>query len=207
MTNTKIVGNAFFTPLKDEEVSEKYGKIIGIYRREADRQRIGAEEPLCYRVAAGFSLCDAHKIGPSRRYTDLGDEVTEEKLAFWLPRPVSGSQPMSARTQLMMLADLRQHLGLPEGHLSGFGRASLLAGLIMTHYAVTDKNVLHSDFGCCRTDTPGRTEGGSGLNVYFGRGENRDLPALSIGAYDDGRPYMVQRMPPKCVFALGLEDT
>lgn len=151
----------YFTPITDADVPTEHQATLAKYRKLAEEHGVSANVPLCYRVRAGFTLkSHAPQVGPC--YEDFWylqgwnfeDKPTEDCLVFWVPRLVTGSTSKTVDEQRNLLSDLRQHLELPEYHLSGFGEVAFVAGLILSHFKVTDEHV-PLETSWARTDTCG----------------------------------------------------
>ncbi len=54
--------------------------------------------------------------------------------------------------QIQLLADFRTKLELPTNHMSGFGKVSLVAGLILAHFKATGERIPLNEYWV-RTDT------------------------------------------------------
>ncbi|OGH73855.1 MAG: hypothetical protein A3C90_01265 [Candidatus Magasanikbacteria bacterium RIFCSPHIGHO2_02_FULL_51_14] len=149
---TKPQETGYFVAISDAEVPEQYRHTFVAYRRLGIELGVREQVPLCYRVRAGFTLkTHAPQVGPCLdRFHDLqdaplADKPTSNCLAFWVPRVVPGSTSKSVVAQMELLAELRRKRGLPAHHLSSFGSAALVAGLILAHFKATGERVpLHS---------------------------------------------------------------
>ncbi len=156
-----ILTKIYFIPVADEHVSEKHQAKLAKYRKIASEhpQPVPMTAPLCYQVRAGYTLkTHAPKTGPCRKNFqylwdwNFPDEGTEDCLAFWVPRILTYSTSKTKDQQLQLLANLQTKLELPVHHMSGFGKASLVAGLILAHFKVTGERIpLNKDL--VRTDT------------------------------------------------------
>jgi hypothetical protein len=138
----------YFTPLPDADVSEHHQVTLVKYRRLAAEHGVPATTAVCYRVRAGFTLkTHAPKAGPCHdgfaylQSWGFPDEPTSDSLVFWVPRILGGSTCKTKDQQIALLADLRGKLELPAHHMSGFGKVSLLAGLILAHCKATGERV------------------------------------------------------------------
>ena len=138
----------YFTPLADADVPAEHQATLAKYRKLAAEHGVAENVPLCYRVRAGFTLKHhAPQAGPC--YKDFEylqdwnfeDRPTADCLVFWVPRLVQSSTSKTVDEQRKLLSNLRQRLELPKQHLTGFGEASLVAGLIMAHFKATDERV------------------------------------------------------------------
>lgn len=162
----------------------KYGweearRIVGEWRQLA--QSLGYTGPVAWRVRGGFTFKKhAPKLGqyyfkPKRKrgqYADeeiddtkdwdWKDEPTRKAVVFWVPRLVKDSVRKEAAEQLALLGDLRRERKLPPNHLSFYGNAALLSGLMLTHYKLTGERVPLDEFRI-RTDTNHGKSGGLGL--------------------------------------------
>jgi hypothetical protein len=149
----------FITPLADADVPQYHQETLKKYRQLAAEHGVPTTVAVCYRVRGGFTLrTHAPKAGPCRRQFDyiqgwkFLDEPTTDSLVFWVPRLLKDSVMKTYDEQMAFLAEMRQRLGLPEHHLSGFGKISLLASLILAHFKATGERV-PLDRCWIRTDT------------------------------------------------------
>lgn len=149
----------FFTPIHDSEVPSEHQATLAKYRALATEWGVPAKTDICYRVRAGFTLKQhAPKLGPC--YNDFqylqdwkfSDTPTSDCLVFWIPCVVPGSTSKNVAEQLRLLAETRIRLELPSHHLSSFGSAALLSGLILAHFKATGERV-PKDCLWVRTDT------------------------------------------------------
>jgi hypothetical protein len=153
----KIAQNTFFIPFSDNEAPEKFMETAFNWRKLA--AELGYTGPVIWKVKEGFTLkYHAPKAGPcyeNFQYLqdwELKNEPTKESLAFWIPRLVAGSKDKKVEEQIVILAKLRQRFRIPNHHLTSFGSAALLSGLILTHFKrVGERIPLKSEW--TRTDT------------------------------------------------------
>ncbi|MDD2786052.1 MAG: hypothetical protein PHS79_04145 [Patescibacteria group bacterium] len=154
-----IVEPEYFIPLTDAEAvallveSGKYVEevakvIVGKYRKLAIEHKVPVTTPICYRVRVGYTLkTHAPKSGPCRKDFNylqdwrFEDTPTSDSLVFWVPRILRDSTSKTKSEQLNLLAGLHTELELPAHHMSGFGRAGLVAGLILAHFKATGERV------------------------------------------------------------------
>lgn len=143
----------FFTPLQDNGVPQERQPTLAKYRAAATAWDVPATTAICYRVRKGFTLKQhTPEIGPHLKDWKFPNESTKDCLVFWIPRLVPESLSKTVSEQLQLLAELRARFQLPPHHLSSFGSASLLAGLILTHRASGGEHVPDDSFWA-RTDT------------------------------------------------------
>lgn len=123
--------------------------------------------PVCWRVKAGFTLKHhAPKAGPCHRgFSHLQDwkfldEPTKDGIVFWIPRLLEGSTAKNVDEQTALLADTRKRYELPNHHLTSYGSAALLTGLILAHFKASGERVPLNQLWT-RTDT--RSAGGGRL--------------------------------------------
>jgi hypothetical protein len=129
----------FFTPIADDQVPDQHRDTVSKYRWLANEHRVELAEPVCYSVRAGFTLRHhAPRLGLCRHgfyelqaERNFPDQPTSESVVFLVPRQLQDSHSKTVNEQKQLLADLRGRLGLPAHHLTGFGQASLLSGLIL----------------------------------------------------------------------------
>lgn len=166
----------FFTPLADADVPAEHRATLAKYRKLASEHDVPATSPVCYRVKAEFTLKGhAPKAGPCRegfqylQHWSFSDEPTAGCLVFWVPRTVAGSMSKTASEQLELLSNLRARLELPAHHMSGFGQASLVAGLILAHFQATGERT-PLNCGWVRTDTRDADGRRLRLGVFDGAG-------------------------------------
>lgn len=186
-----------FSPVSDKDLSEELRETAAKWRRLA--AELGHAGPVAWKVRAGFTLKQhAPKAGPCyenfaylQGWALRNDEPTRDGIVFWIPRLLPGSTAKIVDEQKALLADLRQRYDLPATHLTSFGSAALLAGLILAHFKITGERVpldrywvridtLDSD-GCrCRLGN----FGGQGLGCDgYGWGSHRhgDLGCFALG--------------------------
>ncbi len=193
--------NRFFVPLSDQDVPAGLAETANKWRKLA--AELGYTGPVAWRVRAGFTLkVHAPKAGPC--YKNFGDpqywslkndEPTANSLVFWVPRLVPKSMGKSVDEQMSILGDLQERFGLPAYHLSNYGSAALLAGLIFSHFKRTGErtplkklwartNTLGSYRGCCGCLSLGDFgEGGlsSGDDFFWGVGGYSGLGCFPLG--------------------------
>ena len=137
-----------FRPLQDEEVPERLADLLQKWRLMA--AVLNYYGPVAWLVPAGVTL-KKHlpKLGPCRgefqhlQSWNFADEPTSRSLAFWIPRVIPDTRGKSTLWQLRVLETIRSKecYRLPEHHLSNFGQASILAGLIFCHFRYSDEKV------------------------------------------------------------------
>lgn len=163
-----VCGKIFFTYLSDEEaittlVDRKAYERRGSERIVREWRRIATTldftGPVVVLVRSGFGLKAAPGLGPCyEQWVYLQDwkfknsEPTVDLLAFFVPRLVADSTNKNQNEQLEILATLREIHTLPGHHLSRFGDANLLAGLILSHFQRTGERTPLNRFWV-RTDT------------------------------------------------------
>ena len=165
----EIAKNTFFFPLSDNEVPPRLqdGRQIGHRSMAAE---LGYTGPVAWHVKEGFTLkLHAPKVGPCRenfQYLqdwNFPDPPSQNSLVWWIPRWIPEINEKNVKDQLDILASFRQRFSLPAHHLSGFGPASTLAGLILRHFKRTGERVpLGGNW--VRTDTLDV----DGLRLYLG---------------------------------------
>lgn len=188
----------YFTPLSDIDVPAEHQETLAKYRKLAAEYGVANSVPLCYRVTGGFTLKD-HAPQAGRCFRAFGylkdwnfaDKPTKYSLAFWVPRLVKGSTSKTVDEQRQLLPKLRKRLELPEHHLSGFGEASLVAGLILAQFKATGERVpasrMYARTDTCladgkRLDLGGFDEGGLCCDIWHQTGENPDnLGVFALG--------------------------
>ncbi|MFA6130842.1 MAG: hypothetical protein WC730_01095 [Patescibacteria group bacterium] len=191
----------YFTPVLDHDVPERYAATLAKYRQLAREHDVADTTPVCYRVRAGFTLKKhVPKAGPcyeNFQYLqgwNFPDEATSDCLVFWVPRALSGSTCRTRREQVELLSSLRAKLELPAHHMSGFGKAALLAGLVLAHFKATGERIPLDRFWV-RTDTCNADGGRLNLGSFDGIGL-----LCSGGGFDDVADVNLG------VFALGVEE-
>ncbi len=190
----KAVENNYFEPLSDEQAIEllcpkKEGceeddewpkkrkqteHTVAQWRKLA--AELGYTGPVAWKVRAGFTLKKhAPKAGPCHNdfkylqdWEFANDEPTKQRLVFWIPRLVKDSTRKNIRKQKQLSDELRTRFELPEHHLSSYGSATLLSGLILRYFKQTGERV-PLKIMAVRTDT--RRMGGSRL-ILFGFGSD-----------------------------------
>lgn len=161
----------------------------------------GYTGPVAWKVRAGFTL-KQHAPQASPCYEQFGylqdwelknDEPTVDSIVFWVPRLLEGSVSKDVEEQKALMTDVRARYELPEGHLSCFGSAVLIAGLILAHFKRTgERTPLRNLY--VRSDTILADGGRLGLGGFDGTGLD-----CSSWDYDGGADEGVG------VFALGVE--
>lgn len=158
---TTIDINNFFVPISDEDVPDKFMETLVKWRKLAsDLGYFGYTGPVVWRVCPGFTLkAHASLAGPcyeAFEYLKLwvlqNDEPTKSAYVFFIPSLAEDSTRKNVEDQKTLLAETRKRYSLPEHHLSNFGSAAMLSGLILGHLKHTgDKSSLVSCM--VRTDT------------------------------------------------------
>lgn len=138
---TEMVSNIHhLTPLSDKDLAECLQSVAVKWHRLA--AKLGYTGPVAWRVRAGFTLKHhAPQAGPCfdnfnylQDWKLKNDEPTEESIVFWIPRLVSKSTSKTVAEQMTLLKSLRKRLKLPDHHLTSFGSAALISGLILAHF-------------------------------------------------------------------------
>jgi hypothetical protein len=170
---TEAVENTFFAPISDKDLAEDLREVAAKWRRLA--AELGYAGPVAWKVRAGFTLKQhAPKAGPCEQnfaylqdWELRNDEATKDSVVFWIPRLLPGSTAKTADEQTKLLSDLRQRYDLPASHLTSFGSAALLAGLILAQFKLTGERVP--------------------LDRYWTRTDalNADGDRLVLGAFDE----------------------
>ena len=152
------IRDTFVTPLEDGQVTEALKACLSGWRALATS--LGYTGPVAWQVRKGFTLkAHASKAGPCYKNWDYlqtwglrNDEPTKDSTVFWIPHLVEGSRSKSVQDQLSLLWEVRVKYSLPSAHLTSFGSAALLSGLILAHSKRTgDRVPLESLWA--RTDT------------------------------------------------------
>ncbi len=138
----------YFTPISDDDVPGSHQLTVTKYRRLATELDVPETTAVCYRVRAGFTLqvlAGSVELfnGDGFTFPDRGfpDVPTQDGLVFWVPRIVAGTTSRTADEQVQVLAALRTRLDLPAHHLTNFGDATLVTGLILAHHRATGERV------------------------------------------------------------------
>lgn len=154
----EAVQNTFFLPISDKDLPQQLQSVVTKWRKLASD--FGYVGPVAWRVKAGFTLKGhAPQAGPCYEgYKYLqdwnleNDTPTMDGIVFWIPRLVEGSTSKNVKEQQKLLGEVRTRYDLPEHHLTSYGSAALLSGLIHAHFKRTGErtplNGLYS-----RTDT------------------------------------------------------
>lgn len=179
----------WFEPFTDQEAIEWYvhcahrkytitqaSRIIGQYRCLTVRQGVSEAVPLHYLACAGVTLKQhMPMIGPcvqDFKYLqewEFNDVPTEKSLVSWVPCLTQYSMSKNAKEQLVELGTLRGEMELPDHHLSSFGSATIIAGLMLAHYRTTKEKVPSCGYWV-RTDT---RMGFDSLSLYWNDGQLR----------------------------------
>jgi hypothetical protein len=138
--------NTYFFPVSDQDARAQFGEQIPHLETSVPAWRHLAAEhgyagPILWEVREGFTLKHhAPKFGPCRQdfqYLQgwkFEDPPSGKALVFWIPRLLHGTVKKNVQEQLGLLAEARKRYDLPEHHLSSFGQAGLLAGLILAEF-------------------------------------------------------------------------
>lgn len=159
-------------------------KLVASWRKLASDH--GYTGPIAWQVRAGFTLkSHAPQAGPC--YEQFGylqdwelknDEPTVDSIVFWVPRLLEGSVSKNVEEQKAFMTDVRVRYELPEHHMSSFGSAALMAGLVLAHFKRTGERTPLRNF-YARSDT--FHAGGNRLDLG-----NFDENGLSCDGWDDG---------------------
>ena len=202
----EIAESTYFTSLSDDEAAKllapKYRKkeaacLVRAWRKFASDS--GYTGPVVWKVRAGFTL-KLHAPKAGRCYDNwkylqgwelVNDKPTEDTLIFWIPVLLPDSPTKTVNQQMELFVKFRKDYKLPEHHLSSFGSAAELAGLIMAHAKRTGKRVPERCYWA-RTDT--LRAGGDRLNLgvfdgsglycddwYWGDGADGYLGCFALG--------------------------
>lgn len=152
------VETLFFSPISDKDLPEELREVAVKWHRLASE--LGYAGLIAWKVRAGFTLKQhAPKAGPCEQnfaylqdWRLQNDEPTKDGIVFWIPRILPNSTVKTVDEQKSLLADLRVRYDLPASHLTSFGSAALLAGLIIAHFKITGERV-PLDRYWVRTDT------------------------------------------------------
>lgn len=148
----------FFSHIDDKDLPDELELTVSKWRKLAAEQ--GYDGPVAWRVREGFTLKEhAPKMG--KVYEDFkylqdwklqNDEPTQSCIVFWIPRLLRGSKSQNVDQQKALMAETRMRHGLPEHHLSSFGSAALITGLVLAHFARKgERTPLNREWA--RTDT------------------------------------------------------
>ncbi|MEK7508345.1 MAG: hypothetical protein AAB568_00625 [Patescibacteria group bacterium] len=159
--------NTFFTIVNDPDVPARLAETGANWRKLASD--IGHDGPVAWSVKHGFTLKKhAPEAGPCyekwaylQNWNLKNDEPTADSLVFFIPRIV-GTTWKYAQEQVGILADLRKQYQLPENHLTSFGSAALLAGLILANFKHKGER---APLNRCWVHTDTLDEGGNRLNL------------------------------------------
>jgi len=158
-------GTPQFRALADTEVPARLADTLVKWRKMAVIQ--GYSGPIAWLAPEGFNFrkhAPLVFLHPSpyesrsidRRLRNKENEPTKRQLIFWIPCFVARSNNKTREEQLILLAGLRRRHKLPGHHLTDFGTASLLSGLMLLHYRLIQaKMSLKKEFSGYRavTDT------------------------------------------------------
>lgn len=176
------VESTYFVPIADKDVPKTLKENTVKWRKKASD--LSYTGPVVWRVREGFSLKDhAPNAGPCwqafeylKSWVLKNDEPTKSCYVYFIPRLIEGSTGKNVDEQMALMAETRKRYGLPEHHLSTFGSAAMLTGLVLAHHKRTgEKTPLNQLWA--RTDT--LREDGDRLNVGL-----FDALGLRCGDYD-----------------------
>lgn len=193
------IRNTFIVPLEDEKVAEALKSCLPSWRSLATS--LGYAGPVTWQVRKGFTLKGhAPKVGPCYKNWEYlkdwklkNDETIVDSTAFWVPRLVEGSRSKSVDEQMTLFSQVRERHRLPKGHLTSFGSAALLSGLIMAHFKRAGERVPLQSLWA-RTDT------------FRGRGLRLCLGVFgTAGLGCDDWDWDVERYDDLGAFPLGVE--
>ena len=128
------------------------------------------------------------------------EKYTHRQLAFWIPKVVPNTNLSNTAQQLSLLAKLRKEFWLPNHHLTSFGSAHLLSGLILHNHRVTAGNKAPELGQWVRTDTTCYDDKRSDYRMCLG-GDDQGWLNCVDHHWDD--MTAVKRL---WCFALGLEE-
>jgi hypothetical protein len=190
-----------FNALTDEEVPADLRPTLAIWRGYAGEfsGELSYDGPVAWRMPPDYTLKQsAPKSGPCRedfqylQNWDFNDEPTKGGIVFWIPRLIQGSKSKTAEGQMVLLAKLRNQLKLPKHHLTDFGSAAMVAGLILAHFKRTGERVpLNLDY--VRT------------TARFSDGKLLNLGCFGESGLRGGYWWRVDRDGRLGVFGLGVE--
>lgn len=194
----KEAENTFFTSINDPDVQARFAATVAKWRKLASD--LGYDGPVAWRVKAGFTLKQhAPEAGPCyKKWAYLqdwnlrNDEPTTNSLVFFIPRLVGTSE--NAKEQIETLVKLRKQYQLPANHLTSFGSAALLAGLILANFKRKGERV---PFNRCWARTDTIDTGGYRLNL--GSFDETGLYCFDFWDWDVRRDGSIG------VFPLGVE--
>lgn len=132
---------AFFIATSDKYAPTHLTDAVAKWRKLASD--LGYTGPVLWQVKAGFTLkSHAPLAGPCHEQFGYlqdwelkNDEPTVDCLVFFIPRIVATGK--NAEEQMQALKELREKYGLPDGHCTSFGSASLVSGLILANFKRT----------------------------------------------------------------------
>lgn len=142
----------------DNKLSEQKVETLQNWRRLADK--LNYRGPIVWQVRQGYHWREhANKDGLRIRnyinpeeWTLTNDETTFTTEVFWLPRLLKETINKPALEQLAVMARVRDEYNLPKHHMTSFGSASLLAGLILSRFKRSG-DCLPFSLCAARTDT------------------------------------------------------
>ena len=170
---TERQDSTYITHLSDDEAvaymveqdkpQEQAQELIVNWRKLASD--LGYTGPIAWQAKAGFTL-KQHAPKAGLCYEDFQylqdwnfeDTPTQDTMVFWIPRLAPDSTSKTAGEQLARLAELRKEYNMPEGHLTDFGSAALMAGLILAEFKRSGNRV-PANLEYVRTSTR-RADGG-----------------------------------------------
>ncbi len=147
-----------FTYLDDKDVPIHLREIAANWRKLATEQ--GYNGPVAWRSREGFSLKQhVPKVGKVhysfvalKGWMLQNDEPTKSGTVFWIPKPLKATKAQTVDQQRVIMAETRKRYGLPQHHLSTFGSAGLLSGLVLANLKRTTGDFIHKSYSV-RTDT------------------------------------------------------
>lgn len=164
--------SSYFTPILDSRLPKHLKTVAEKWRRLASS--LSYFGPVAWKVKAGFTLkLHAPQAGPCvNNFANIQDrkfydKPTKDGFVFWIPRLLPESIGKNMNQQVALLSELRLKYGLPEHHLSSFGTAALIAGLVLAHHKATGERVPF-DFRWARTDTCSLRMDGRRIVLSFG---------------------------------------
>lgn len=151
----------FFIRLYDNDIPSQYDHHLRVMRELAGKGGGGAQVS-GWIVRSGFTLKEVDELEAgslrfgSLRGVRLFDEPTRDCLVFWMHDLLAGSFYKNARSQMAVLRAQQGNHGLPRSYLSSFGSASLLVGLILSHYVISGERLPADGYARTATFTTNR---------------------------------------------------
>jgi len=121
---------------------------------------LGYDGPVLWRIREGFTLKEhAPNAGPCYQGFEYlkncifeNDEPTKSAYVFFVPRLIETSTDKNVDEQMALMAEMRKRYDLPEHHLTSFGSAAMLTGLVLAYFGHAGERTPLNMFWA-RTDT------------------------------------------------------